>query len=404
MELTKFSPEITEKFNAQYWNDLFRAKNFDFSHFENETFYYEDSEFFLWISQEKFAEINKIVSDGNKIFLQAYQYYFQDLAKNLCDFIWFLPYFSEEFPLENFFIGRYDILIDTNDTLQFLETNANTPGMIGDINFPAAELTPAGYENQAEILIAYIKNFWEAKKSELNLKKIGIITAYSSADEDYYTCVNYAEILREIFGEENILVGDIYEMNIIENELVTLKWEPIDAILSYFPLEFFLTDLDFSEQIFALMDAKKIFYVNPIESMILQDKLIFAVIWENIEKFSKEEQDFIHKHIPFTSREFQENENEFIAKWRFGRYGREIFTHDFYTNIHDDSRYIFQKKVTSKLHNGGKDFLVLGAYTNYQKPLGWVLRRQPIDTTNDDYCMVTFVYVESDQKKSKILQ
>lgn len=79
--------------------------------------------------------------------------------------------------------------------------------------------------------------------------------------------------------------------------------------------------------------------------MIPQDKLIFAVIWENIDSYSIDEQAIIRKHIPYTTRIFQEDSNRFLAKWRFGRYGREIYTERFYTNIDDDNRYIYQEKV-----------------------------------------------------------
>lgn len=82
--------------------------------------------------------------------------------------------------------------------------------------------------------------------------------------------------------------------------------------------------------------------------MIPQDKLIFAVVWENIEKYTLKEQEIIKKHIPFTTREFQEESEKFLAKWRFGRYGREIYTERFYTNIEDENRYVYQEKIIPK--------------------------------------------------------
>lgn len=370
------------------------AKYFNFEDFDPDTFSYLDSEYFIDVTQKEYSLLADIVTTANSIFLQAYTYYYADIEKNLPDFIGFHPLFRKDFPLSEFFIGRYDILLDTNGNLQFLETNANTPGMIGDLNFPAKLLTPPWYTNQIETLKAYIQAYWKEKKELYNLKTLGIITAYSHADEDYYTCVNYAQILEEVFGKDNIFVGDIFETNIVENSILTLKWEKIDAVLSYFPLEFYLTDIEFANNILYLISQKHIFYTNPLESMILQDKLIFAVVWENIEKYSLDEQEFIRKHIPFTTREFQENSEEYIAKWRFGRYWREIHTNNFYTNITEPERYIFQKKIQSELFVNNTDFLVLSAYTNYQECLGWIARRQPVQTTDDYYNKVTFLYTQ----------
>jgi hypothetical protein len=103
--------------------------------------------------------------------------------------------------------------------------------------------------------------------------------------------------------------------------------------------------MDFALQFFHIIQDGGCLLANPIESMVLQDKLIFAIVWENIDRYTVEQQGIIRKHIPFTTRTFQEDDTRFIAKWRFGRYGREIYTERFYTNIDDDNRYIYQEKV-----------------------------------------------------------
>lgn len=152
-----------------------------------------------------------------------------------------------------------------------------------------------------------------------------------------------------------------------------------------------MTDENFFRDVLEIVDSGKCFFVNPIESMIFQDKLIFAVIWENFNLYSPEEQEIIKKHIPFTTRNFQENSEKFIAKWRFGRFGREIFTENFYTNIYEDKKYIFQEKITTQSENG--DFIVLGVYSNMRDAISLIARRQPIKTSDDTYSLVTPVYV-----------
>ena len=283
-------------------------------------------------------------------------------------------------------------MIDQSRTLRFLETNANTPWMICESHYPARQLTPDWYTNQGENLIRYTKDWWYAKKIELNIGKIAIFTAYTHENEDYFVCRTYADILEEIFWIENVIIWDIYDMNIIEDQYVTMKWEKIDAILSYFPLEFFLTDIDYANKFFQIIQNGWCFLANPIESMIPQDKLIFAIVWENIDLYTSDEQSIIRKHIPFTTRIFQEDSRKFLAKWRFGRYGREIYTERFYTNIDDDNRYIYQEKVIPWTVNDRWDYLVISAYTDFHDCISWISRKQEFRTTDDTYNGVTLIY------------
>jgi glutathionylspermidine synthase len=47
------------------------------------------------------------------------------------------------FPLQEYCIGRYDVLIEKNTgNLEFIELNANTPGLITDISDISSEFLP----------------------------------------------------------------------------------------------------------------------------------------------------------------------------------------------------------------------------------------------------------------------
>lgn len=391
MKLQPFTPTYALEFTPKFWNDFYKEK-YGFTDFHPNHFEYIDAKTFFSFSRADYEENSLIVQKVNAVFRKAYNFYFQDFEKNLPDFLGFKHYFQKDFPYDDYFIGRYDIMIDASGTLRFLETNANTPGMICESHFPAALLTPAGYINQSEKLIQYTKDWWREKREKLGIKRIGIITAFSHENEDYFVCRTYASILEDVFGKENIFIGDIFDTNIIDNSFITIKWEQIDAILSYFPLEFFLTDIDFANQFFHIVQSNGCFLANPVESMIPQDKLIFAVVWENIEKYSKKEQEIIKKHIPYTTRIFQEDSNRFLAKWRFGRYGREIYTSRFYTNIDDDNRYIYQEKVLPQTVDEKWSYIVLSAYTNLYESISWIARKQEYRTTDDTFNGVTLIY------------
>lgn len=394
MKLTKFDSTYTEKFTPEYWLNFFQKK-YQFKEFAKNHFEYIDAKTFIEFSPEEYEKNNEIVRQVNTIFKKAYPLYFRDFEANLPEFSGFKGFFRKDFPYNEYFIGRYDIMIDQSRTLKFLETNANTPGMICESHYPARWLTPRGYGNQSEKLIEYTRDWWLAKKIELWIQKIAIFTAYTHENEDYFVCRTYADILEEVFWIDNVIIGDIYDMNIIDDICITVKWERIDAILSYFPLEFFLTDIDFADQFFQIVQNWWCFLANPIESMIPQDKLIFAVIWENINTYTIEEQGIIRKHIPFTSRIFQEDDKRFLAKWRFGRYGREIYTERFYTNIDDENRYIYQEKVIPWTVDERWDYLVISAYTDFDNCISWISRKQEFRTTDDTYNGVTLIYTSN---------
>ncbi len=394
MQLKKIPDTYRDTYSPKFWHS-FLCEKFDFHDFHPEHFEYIDTKTFISVSQKEYQEMNDIVSQVNRIFRKAYTYYFDELSENLKDFVGFHRYFRQEFPLDEYFIARYDILMDEHGTLKFLETNANTPGMICESHYPARILTPEWHENQNENIINYTKNWWKVRKEKYGWEKIAIFTAYSHENEDYFVCRTYMDILSEMFGEGNILIGDIYDMNIIDDQYVTFQGKKVDALLSYFPLEFFLTDIDFAEKLFSIISEWRCFLTNPLESMIPQDKLIFATVWENIDSYTLEEQAVIHKHIPYTTRVFQEDSEKYLAKWRFGRYGREIYTEQFYTNIEDETRYIYQEKITPKTIDDKWSFLVLSAYTDLTNCISWISRKQEYRTTDDTYNGVTLLYTSS---------
>ncbi len=391
MQLKNFPDTFREIYSPKFWHS-FLCEKFQFKDFHPEHFEYIDTKTFISVSGDEYREMSTVVEKVNAVFTKAYRFYFENLSENLKDFIGFHSLFREGFPYDEEFIARYDIMKDTQWVLKFLETNANTPGMICESHYPARMLTPEWHNNQNENIIEYTKTWWQTRKEQYGWKKLAIFTAYSYENEDYFVCRTYKDILSEVFWEENILIGDVYDMNIIDDDYVTFQWQKIDALLSYFPLEFFLTDVDFAAKFFQLVADKKCFLANPLESMIPQDKLIFAVVWENIESYSLEEQDIIKKHIPYTTRIFQEDSKKYLAKWRFGRYGREIYTEQFYTNIDDENRYIYQEKITPETVDERGSYLVLSAYTDMNNCISWISRKQEYRTTDDTYNGVTLLY------------
>jgi glutathionylspermidine synthase len=163
MQLSQFDPTFSEIYTPEYWLNFFEQK-YDFKEFAKNHFEYIDAKTFIEFSKEEQEKNNEIVRQVNTIFRHAYDFYFENFAKNLPEFSGFQEFFRKEFPYDEYFIGRYDIMIDQSRTLRFLETNANTPGMICESHYPARALTPHGYMNQSENLIRYTRDWWADQK------------------------------------------------------------------------------------------------------------------------------------------------------------------------------------------------------------------------------------------------
>lgn len=78
-------------------------------------------------------------------------------------------------------------------------------------------------------------------------------------------------MLLEIYRDSDLVIGDIYDMHISDGQ-VFVRGVKVDAVLSYFPLEFFLTDYEFAAEFFEVVGSGECFLANPLESILLQDK------------------------------------------------------------------------------------------------------------------------------------
>ena len=375
---------VTEKVEAMY-GDLNLPKDY---------FDYVDNEVFVSLSSEEDENLRTLVSRVDAIMRQAYIYAYEERYIRLDEYRPWLDRFRQEYPYDEHFIARYDAVFDQNGVIKFVENNANTPGMQLESMYFSEWLTPTGYTSHANRIRSSILDFWRRHRDEKWLKNIAILTAYTFEEEDHLVCRTYAEILSEIFEPSSLVVGDIYDMHIVDGQ-VFVRGIPVDAILSYFPLEFFLTDYEFADDFFQVVFDGWCFLANPIESIILQDKWLFATIHEHKSKFSEEDQLIIEQHIPYTQRKMPDSSDGWIAKWRFGRYGREIYKAHFEWEIVEESHYIYQQYFEPQSINDKNDFLVFSIYTTMREVLGYIVRRQFRHTTDDRDNVVTMVYTDN---------
>jgi hypothetical protein len=143
MHLKPYKPTNT----TESLQTIFENK-YELEDFEDRYFRYMDYESIVEFSRAEYDEFMDILAQGNAIFVKAYEFYRKDLAKNLPDFAFMDTLFAEKFPLTEYFLGRYDVIREAGTGIyKFLETNANTPGMITESCHVSQYLYPGTSEN-----------------------------------------------------------------------------------------------------------------------------------------------------------------------------------------------------------------------------------------------------------------
>jgi glutathionylspermidine synthase len=198
---------VTPLANALEFQEFYTLRS-ELPGFDPAYFEYLDYDHIVTFSQSEWNELRDLTANIDTICLQAYEIARKEFAQNLPEFLIFEDYFAQIFPLRSQFLARYDVIIDsTTHKYQFLETNANTPGLITESYHIADRLCPTGYTNISKYMIESVRDFYQRFRG----KRLGILLAHNFVDEDYLMASDYREMLGDIFDEENIVIGDIFD-------------------------------------------------------------------------------------------------------------------------------------------------------------------------------------------------
>ncbi len=204
--LTDIQISITASDFQSFYTARSKMSGFDPHYFE-----YLDYDHIISFSRKDWDELRSLTSQIDQICLQAYEISRQEFFQNIPEFAIFEDYFAQIFPIKKQFLARYDVIIDSvTGTYQYLETNANTPGLITESYHIAKQLCPSNYINISEEMIQSVKDFY----GKFQGKRLGILLAHNFVDEDYLMARDYQDMLADIFGEENIIIGDIFDTRI----------------------------------------------------------------------------------------------------------------------------------------------------------------------------------------------
>ncbi|ADL53050.1 glutathionylspermidine synthase family protein [Clostridium cellulovorans] len=249
-------------------------------------------------------------------------------------------------------LGRLDFILDINNQWKVLEINSETPaGICESINI---DKLIYDYINDKSLLRAndYLEDkiIESAEKILKDYKKDGseintIACVGTNYYEDIYTFNTMKKILSKAF-KVKVISGSIYDIKVVD-ETAYLYGEKVDCIFRYYPLDWLGIEKEGLKCIEKLIIEKKLFSLNPTNTIISQSKAFFAIIWKLMEYkyYSIEEEELIKKHIPYTTFDFEEMikyTNDFVVKPLLNREGEGVVISSQLKNVPEED-CIFQE-------------------------------------------------------------
>ncbi|MDS0528071.1 glutathionylspermidine synthase family protein [Clostridium sp. SHJSY1] len=327
----------------------------------------------LILDKEKYEELKYLTNRMAEIFKKS-----QSFVKNnisLYKDVLNLGYLEEIIKNSNTeelcLLGRMDWILENDGTWKVVEINSETPAGTCETAYINEELLKK-LDNKLNLininsdfkekLLKQTNRMIEEYSKVKNIKSVAIVG--SLYYEDWYTINTIKNIFKEI---ENITVtlGNIYDLKVSKDGETTLYGNEVDAIFRYYPLDW----LEYEEtedlgRLRIALENNKVISLNNTNSIISQNKIFFALIYELLKFnfFSEEEIKLIEKHIPYTTLEFKEiKTNDFLAKPILSREGKGIVLSRDIKNIEDfEEGYIFQEYIFSQTLNN--KYPVFGAY------------------------------------------
>ncbi|MDP4143411.1 MAG: glutathionylspermidine synthase family protein [Bacillota bacterium] len=299
-------------------------------------------------------------------------------------------------------LGRMDWIIDNNGVWKVLEINSETPAGLCETTYISKELLSKVNTNSWLVdvntdfkakIIAQAKKMLEEYSRSKEIKSIAIVG--SLYWEDWLTMNTLKNILSEL-KDVTVSLGNIYDLKVKEDSSeVSLYGKKIDAVFRYYPLDWLeYKETEDLERLKSALENNSIISLNNTNSIISQNKIFFALIYEllNFDFFNEEEKNIIKEHIPFTTLELEKMQsNDFIIKPILSREGKGIVLSRDVDDITKYSEgYIFQDYIYSTTINN--KYPVFGTYVCGTEFSGLYTRLGKEIT--DMACMYTPTFIE----------
>ncbi len=213
-------------------------------------------------------------------------------------------------------IARVDLFICTDGSIKSCEMNSDTPSGEAEavlLNEMLHPFHPGTRNPNVELPAA----FWEmlAQSGSATPKTVAIIYP-TDLPEDLSMIAMYRQWLEA--HDCRVIIGSPYNLNRDAEGKVTVLGTPIDLIVRHYKTDWwgereviwtnqqpFLDAEPLQRELLLLLAAeyeKKVTVVNPFGSVLTQNKLSMALMWERQELFSPQAQAWIQDYIPETRR------------------------------------------------------------------------------------------------------
>lgn len=219
-------------------------------------------------------------------------------------------------------IARVDLFLCTDGTIKSCEMNSDTPSGEAEAVL-LNELLHPYHPHTINPNVELPEKFWQllvrsdraTRGEDAHLKTVAIIYP-TDLPEDLSMIAIYRQWL-EARGCR-VVIGSPYNLNRNDEGKVTVLGIPVDLIVRHYKTDWwgereviwtnqqpFLDAEPLERELLLLLAAEyenKVTVVNPFGSVLTQNKHSLALMWERMELFSEQAQDWIRAYIPETRR------------------------------------------------------------------------------------------------------
>lgn len=232
-------------------------------------------------------------------------------------------------------IGRFDIMFE-GDTPKIIEFNADTPTFIKELFHVSGKLSKhLGFkdmnEGEEKALQAIMGKAIEGAMSDSPATAPYVLfVANQTSTEDYLTIQYLADLVGCPFAP-------IEELEIIPGVGLFHQDKKIDILYRQtWAMEIIAEEMNaegerIGESLIELVEQNLLEVINPPASFLLQNKMLFAMMWHLVEEdnpvYTDEMKEAIKRYIPksyFFEEDIQEGTKPFIKKPIFGREGNSV--------------------------------------------------------------------------------
>lgn len=296
-------------------------------------------------------------------------------------------------------LARMDFVKDIYNNFKLVEINADTPCAIpetfyGNFVYTKDKITEQCVNGELASVFTQLRT---------NNKNFFVFAANKEYQEDWYNAKYLHENLKRCYPELKSELVSLSDLEIFDDG-VYFSGKKIDILYRLHPVEMLMEDVSDDEypvgrKLIELHNEGKVVLVNSPESIIMQDKRLFAMMTNFNNRFgfyTREEWHTIISMIPYTmmATELKQMSGNVIVKPIYGREGSDITIIDGFDiakidNSHDEyiyQVYINQPTVEAETVEGDK----LTGYVTYSvfllngEPTAWYARFSPKEICDEE--------------------